>query len=340
MAARSGSNLYVSLLILSALLLAPIEVSDYATGLEVVWDIEPVSASRTYVLERPGRVRLIEGGKLQAAAYANLPVGTGGQGGLFDLESSPDYAKSGIVYITHTVKGEGGHWLRLAKFKDTGTGLEDTGTIFTGPKSTDPAHFGGRMAFGPGGKLFLSLGERHEKEKAAQDGVPYGKTIAIDPATKEWSVHTKGHRNPQGIAYDPASKVLAVSEHGPTNYDAPRGYDEVNILRPGADYGWPRVWGDKTLAGTRVADKFWVEATAPGGLDFYKGDLLVPMLASKALWRVDLQDGKVTGSSRITGIDAGRLRSVATLPDGSVLVGTSNGERGRKVDKVLRITGL
>lgn len=315
-------------------------VRDYATGLEVVWDIQPVSATRIYVAERPGRVRIIESGKLRETPYATLPVSTGGQGGLFDLCPAPDYSTSGTIYVTHTVEGEGGHGLRLARFQDTGNKLVDKGTIFSGPKSTDPAHFGGRMVFGPEGYLYLTLGERHEKEKARLPNQPYGKTIRIDPATKKWTVYTKGHRNPQGLAYDPVSNTLADSEHGPSGYDAPHGYDEVNILRPGADYGWPRIWGSKTFAGSRVADKYWVQAVAPGSLAFYKGDLLVPMLAGQSLWRVNIRDGGVIGFSKVPGIYQGRLRSIAVLPDDSVLVGTSNGENGQKTDKIVRITGL
>jgi quinoprotein glucose dehydrogenase len=325
-------------------------VETVADGLSVVWDIEFASPTRAYVLERAGRVRVLENGRLRSGAYASIPgLVQAGQGGLQDMCLAPDYARSKTVYLTYTVRDENGIKLRMARFRDTGNGLRFERTLFEGPSKGDPAHFGARMTFGPGGKLFLTLGERHDKERAQLVNRPNGKVMRFNPdgsAPRDNPfydrggaarfVWTYGHRNPQGIAYDPRTQTLAVSEHGPSRYDAPRGYDEVNLLRRGANYGWPVVWGGTARQGMRVADRWWREPVAPGGAAFLGRDLLVPMLNGRSLWRVRIANGRVTGSEEVlTG--HGRLRCVTVGPDGLAYVGTSNGENGRTVDKVLRV---
>jgi quinoprotein glucose dehydrogenase len=322
-----------------------------AEGLEVPWDIEPVSATRTFVLERPGRVRLIENGRLRPEPYGTIPgVVARGQGGLHDLVPYPDYARSKLVAVSYTVRDANGLKLRVSRFRDTGTGLRFDRTLFEGPSKRDPAHFGGRMAFGPQGKLFITHGERHDRQWAQDLGRINGKVLRINPdgsiprdnpfygragARKEvWSY---GHRNPQGIAFDPTTGVLAVSEHGPSTYDGPRGYDEVNILRRGSNYGWPRIWGDRTAPGMRVPDYFWTEATAPGGLAMAKGQIAVPCLGSRALYIGQVVNGKITGMRQVVGNEHGRIRAAAYAPDGSLYFSTSNGERGRRVDRIMRL---
>jgi glucose/arabinose dehydrogenase len=326
-------------------------VTTVADGLSVVWDIEFTSRNRAYILERNNRVRLWQNGKLRTAPYARIPgVVQRGQGGLLDLCLAPDYNRTRIVYFTYTVQDGNGVKLRLARFWDTGKGFKLLNILYEGPSKTDPAHFGGRITFGPGGKLFLTLGERHDKAWAQEIGRANGKVMRFNPSGSAprdnpfyaqggqarfvWSY---GHRNPQGIAYDPGTGTLAVSEHGPSNYDAPRGFDEVNILRPGANYGWPIIWGGETEPGMRVADKWWEAPVAPGGAAFKGRDLYVSMLNGQSLWRLRIANGQVTDAGEVLGNAYGRLRCVTTGPDGALYVGTSNGENGNRVDKVLRV---
>jgi quinoprotein glucose dehydrogenase len=322
-----------------------------ADGLSVVWDIEFVSKRRAYILERDNRVRLWDNGKLSPKTYAQVPIAVqAGQGGLQDMCLAPDYDESKIVYLTYTVRNDQGVQLHCARFRDTGETLEFRDTVFRGPSKNDPAHFGARMTFGPEGKLFLTLGERHDRQRAQAIAQPNGKVVRMNPDGSpvesnpffdrggfDRFVWTYGHRNPQGLAFNPQTGVLAVSEHGPSGYDGRRGFDEVNLLRKGANYGWPTVYGGQTGPNVRVADKWWEEPVAPGGLAFLGQDLLVPMLNGMALWRVRLQGEKVTSSQKVlTG--HGRLRCVTVGPDGKhVYVGTSNGENGQKIDKVLRV---
>jgi len=329
-----------------------VTVTPVAEGLEVVWDIEPVSDTKMFVLERPGRVRIFENGQLASATYATVPeIATGGQGGLLDLALAPDYATSKRVFLSYTVRGGGGERLRIARFRDTGQTLQFEQTIFEGTEKEDPAHFGGRMAFGRDGKLYVTHGERHDKELAQDANQFNGKVLRMNPDGTPPSdnplfaqggnarfVWTLGHRNPQGLAVDPRSGAVAVSEHGPSNYDAPHGYDEVNVLTKAANYGWPVIWGDKAQSGMRVADYVWVEATAPGGLAFRNGDLFVPMLAGEALWRLRMANGSVSSAEKIVGSEHGRLRSIGVSPDGTLYIGTSNGQDGQKVDRILKVT--
>lgn len=326
------------------------KVTEVAQGLSCVWDIEFVTPSRAYVLERDGQVRVFENGKLADAVYATIPeLVQRGQGGLLDLLPFADYATSKRVYLTYTVAGEPGVKLRMAVFRDTGTTLEFEKVLFEGPSKDDPAHFGGRMTLGPDGKLFLTLGERHSKELAQDVTAPNGKVLRFNPdgsapADNPFAgqsgtapfVWTYGHRNPQGIAYDPTTGLLVDSEHGPSNYDAPRGFDEVNVLKPGTNYGWPVIWGGTAKDGMQVADRWWEAAVAPGGAAFANGKLLVPMLAGTSLWQLTFAAGKVTDSQRRV-TNYGRLRCVGVAPDGKVYVGTSNGEKGEKVDKILLV---
>ncbi|RYG34261.1 hypothetical protein EON81_16005 [bacterium] len=308
--------------------------------MSVVWDVEPITASRIFVTERPGRVRLIRNGVLQSAPYATIPVAATGQGGLFDLCPAPDYATSKKVYLTYTVQDSGGVWLRLTECSDTGSTLTLGRVIFNGPKSTDPSHFGGRMTFGPNGNLYLTLGERHERDKAPDPKQPYGKVMRIDPRTRAARVFTRGHRNPYGLAYNASNGTFAEAEHGPSGYDAPGGFDEVNVLAANGDYGWPRVWGSMTLPGTKPPERFWESATPPGGLVWHRNNLLMTALGSQELWRINVQNGRVIGSAKVDGVSAGRLRGIGVLPDNSVLIGTSNSEGGGTGDKVIRVTGL
>jgi len=319
-----------------------------ASGLQVPWDIEPVNANRIYVMERPGRVRVIVNGSLRPGTYATPPLlAVAGQGGLLDMALSPSYATNKHVFLTYTVQSGGKYFVRLARFRDTGTGLVIQKVLLNGPLKDDPAHFGGRLCFGPQGKLFMTFGERHSKELAQKLNVLNGKIVRINPdgtiptdnpfyntvgARKEiWSY---GHRNPYGLSYDPVTGILGEAEHGPSGYDAPHGYDEINIIRKGANYGWPVIWGANKKTGMRNADWFWVEATAPGSATFSGRNLIVSFLGGQAMVRARIVGGKVTVVEKLLGSQYGRIRATAVLPDGTIFFSTSNGEGGSAVDKI------
>jgi quinoprotein glucose dehydrogenase len=319
------------------------------SGLSTVWDIEAVSETRLYIVERPGRVRLMVNEVLQPAPYATISVATGQQAGLFDMALSPDYATDAKVFLSYAVADAEGTKLRVARYRDTGTTLEFEQTLFEGPSVDDSTHYGGRMAIGPDDKLYIAHGERHDTAAAQSLASVKGKILRLNldgtaPADNPFvgvagalpEIWSLGHRNPQGLAFHPLTGALVSSEHGPSDYDAPRGYDEINVIERGANYGWPQIWGGMTQTGMRAPNYYWVPPTAPGGIAVWEDQLIVPLL-----WGEGIAILRPSGASwveeRVARWGRGRVRSVTVTPGGTIYVGTSNGQDGSPVDGIYRL---
>lgn len=323
-----------------------------AEGLEHPWGLALLPDGRWLVTEKPGRLRVVTAEGAIGAPVAGLPaVSARGQGGLLDVILSPDFARDRMIYWSYAEPREGGNGTAVARgrLSDDLTKVENVQVIFRAlPTYDGDKHFGSSLAFAPDGKLFITLGDRSDKpmRPQAQDlGSHMGKTIRVSadgsvPADNPFvgregarpEIWSLGHRNIQGIAVQPGTNAVWTLEHGT------RGGDELNLEKPGANYGWPGVaYGIEysgqaipdavtALEGTEQPVYYWDPVIAPGGMTFYdgamfpgwKGNLLIGGLGGKHLARLVLKDGRVVGEERLlTGLGE-RIRDVAVGPDGAV----------------------
>lgn len=335
-----------------------------ASGLEHPWGLSQLPDGQWLVTERPGRLRLVSTSGAVSAPLAGVPaVDAKGQGGLLDVTLSPSFAEDRLVYLSYAQPRQGGNGTAVARgrLSADNSRLEAVEVIFTVAQTYDgDKHYGSALAFGPDGKLYITVGERSDRPKRpeAQDlGTHHGKVIRINAdgsipqdnpfVGRQGALahnYTYGHRNPQGIAIQPGTGAVWTIEHGT------RGGDELNLIKPGNNYGWPiaaygieyngqAIEGAATSAeGTVQPVYYWDPVIAPGGMTFYEGDMfagwkgnvLIAGLGGKHLARLVIENDKVVGEERLlTSLDA-RIRNVAVGADGAVWVITDE-EDGKLV---------
>jgi len=315
------------------------------------------------VSERRGRLRRIGADGRVSAPLAGVPaVFAQGQGGLLDLALSPDFASDRRLYFSYAEPGEGGTaGTAVAYGTLQPSGLTDVRVIYRQqPKLEGPNHFGSRLAFDAQGDLFVSQGERNERPTAQrldmlqgklvridrEGGIPPGNPFAgkLDARPEIWSY---GHRNMQGMAFDPRTGRLWQSEHGP------RGGDEINLPQPGRNYGWPVVTHGVNYSGLRIPEAegsakagmepphhVWERSPGLSGMAFYTGrpgspwndSLFLGALAQRNLIRLSLKGDRIVGEERLLDEVGQRIREVRVGPDGEVYVLTDERD-----GKLLRI---
>ena len=330
-----------------------------ATGLDNPWGLAFLPDGRMLVTERPGRMRLVaDDGTLSEALSGLPPVFAQGEGGLLDVALDPAFARNSRLYWSFSEPdpaGGSGASTAVATGVLRGSSIEQARVIFRQDVKVDgSAHFGSRLAFGPDGRLFVSLGDRSRRADAQDLASAHGKIMRIEtdgraPADNPFlgssgalpQVWTLGHRNVQGLAFRPGSGELWASEHGP------QGGDELNLVSPGLNYGWPiitygceyvtcaKIGVGTTMAGMEQPIAHWTPAIAPTGMVFltsdrypgWKGDLFIGMLQGRALMRIKLDGRKIVEQQRVlTGLME-RVRDVRQGPDGwlYILVGREQG---------------
>ena len=322
-----------------------------ASGLVEPWGLALLPDGRWLVTERPGRLRIVTAEGAVGEPLAGLPaVDARGQGGLLDVVVGPTFATDRLIYWSYAEPRDGGNATSVARgrLSEDGSRVEAVQVIFRALPTYDGAlHYGSSLAFGPDGKLFVTLGERSDApmRPQAQDlGSHMGKTIRINadgsvPADNPFvgregalpEIWSLGHRNVQGIAIAPNGDVWTV-EHGT------RGGDELNHDRAGLNYGWPVIAYGVEYRGAPINEGltaresmeqpvyYWDPVIAPGGMTFYdgamfpgwRGNLLVAALKEKHIARLVLDDGRVVGEERLMTDLGERVRDVAVAPDGAV----------------------
>jgi glucose/arabinose dehydrogenase len=336
-----------------------------ASGLEAPWAVALAPDGRLFVTERPGRVRIVRlgaGGGLEARPWATVPARANpdAERGLLGIVLDPDFARNGFVYLYYSYAGAGGATLnRLVRMHDTnGAGTDETILVDNIPGSSN--HDGGRIAFGPDGKLYVATGDGEQQARAQDPSSPGGKILRLEkdgsvPSDNPFPgspVFSLGHRNVQGLAFQPDTGVLFETEHGPSGFFPACCQDEVNRIEAGANYGWPIVTGTPGDARFRdpVAWSGNVDTWAPAGAAFatrpgpLRGSLLFATLRGQHLHRVVFTpDGRgVAFEERLLVNQYGRLRDVYEIATGEFLVLTSNRDgRGRPAaddDRVLLVT--
>ncbi|MBM4262597.1 MAG: PQQ-dependent sugar dehydrogenase [Deltaproteobacteria bacterium] len=339
---------------------AGLTVQTVATGLDTPWAIAFAPDERVFLTERPGRIRVIERGQLRAEPWMILEVAATSEAGLMGLALDPQFAQNRYAYAAYTYRNDAGRMTnRLVRLREdaNGKGTLDKVLIDNVPGANN--HDGGRVKFGPDGKLYWATGDaqttRYSQDLKSLSGkilrLNGDGTIPGDNPFADSYVYSYGHRNPQGLAWQPGTNRLYATEHGPSGFQG-CCRDEVNFIEPGKNYGWPDIRGDETKDGmvTPVIHAGTSETWAPGGAAFvgrgpWSGSLLFTGLRGQTLYRVVLDPNnprRVEKLERHFARQFGRLRDIAEAPDGSLYLLTSNRDgRGRPTDdddRVLRLS--
>ena len=347
-----------------------IETQVVAKDLPHLWSMELLPDGRMLVTAKQGAMHIVSKDGQAGAAIDGVPkVLAGGQGGLLDVALAPDHESSGMIFFSFSEEREDGNGTsvasaRLVADSDGGGKLEDVAVIFRQTPSYDGnKHFGSRLAFGPAGELYVTVGERSDPEPRvqAQDlASGLGKVFRIDQQGKAlpdnpfvsqdgamaeiWSL---GHRNVQSSTVDSQGRFWLV-EHGP------RGGDELNRPEPGKNYGWPEVTygveysgspvgnGVTRMANTEQPVYYWDPVIAPSGMAHYnadaiaewKGAFLVGGLVSQGIVVLHMENDRVTHEERVP-LEA-RIRDVKVGPDGAVYAVTE--QRGGGASTIVKLT--
>ena len=320
-----------------------IRVTSIATQLEHPWSLAFLPNGDILVSERPGRLRIIRNGVLDPTPIAGVPdVHHHRHGGLLDLAVHPEFVTNQLVYFTYSRASSQGATVVLARGRFDGIALHNVEDIFVADAwSLTDVHYGSRIAFGRDGTLFMSIGERNERERAQtltdhagtiirirDDGSVPDDNPFVGLADSRPEIYSYGHRNVQGLAIHPLTGALWANEHGP------QGGDEVNLVMPGKNYGWPLVSLGREYQGDPISDAwdlpglerplvFWSPSIGISGMAFYTGrrlgawmgDLFVGGLAGRSLQRVMLVDTASYGRETLLTDLRLRIRDVREGPD-------------------------
>lgn len=338
---------------------ATFRVVQLVDSLEHPWAVDWLPDGRTLITERPGRLLLVDGDS--TTVLSGVPeVLARGQGGLLDVRVAPGYGETGWIYLTYSMQEDSLSGTVLSRARLRGAGLTDVEEVYrqTPFLGTD-YHFGSRIVFPDDSTLLVALGERGQRNEGTVD-IPTPSTsvgtvvrlrtdgsvpddnplVGREDARPE--VYTYGHRNPQGMAIHPVTGAVWLHEHGP------HGGDELNLIEPGANYGWPAVsYGDtystprEEIGGTEAPGvtqpvEYWDPSPALSGMTFYTGDafpgwqnhLFMGALSRQKLIRAELSgDSAVVHQEDLLSKQIGRIRDVATGPAGHLyfLTDASNG---------------
>ena len=328
----------------------PLQAEIIAHGLEHPWGLAFLPGGDAIVTERPGRIRILSNGKLSKPVKGVPKVAARGQGGLFDVAISPNFANDNLIYFTFAQPGRGGSGTAAARAKlvreGTNPRLENVQTIFSmKKKARSTLQFGSRLVFAPDGTLFITTGDRGDAPRAQDLQDDAGSVVRIEPDgsippdNPSWGgkphlpeIWSKGHRNIQGAVFDPLTHSLLTAEHGA------KGGDEINQPEAGKNYGWPVISYGTEYSGAKIGIgtaapgyeqplHYWDPSIAPSGMAVYEGsmfpewkdDLLIGSLKFEYLERIERDpSGKIGKEHQLLKGEFGRIRDVRVAPDGSI----------------------
>ncbi|NNH74975.1 PQQ-dependent sugar dehydrogenase [Nocardia uniformis] len=294
--------------------------ADLVRGIDTPWGLAFLPEGGALVAERDtGAILRVTPGAPAERVYEVPGVAAGGEGGLLGLAVSPEYGENGYVYAYFTAADDN----RIVRFRLDG----QPEVVYSGIEKASN-HNGGRIAFGPDGMLYVGTGDANRRELSQDFDSPNGKILRLTPdgqtapgnPTAGSPVYSLGHRNVQGLAWDSTGRLFAA-EFGQNRFD------EINLIEPGRNYGWPAVEGDANTDGGRYTNPLltWSPAEAsPSGIAIAGDTLYVAALRGERLWTVPLRDGSLGEPvARLTD-QLGRLRTVEVAPDGALWLTTSN----------------
>jgi len=336
------------------------KIEKVAGGLEVPWSIVWAPDGRMIFTERPGRLRVIENGTLKPQPlFVVSDVERSGESGLMSVALHPQFRNNRFLYLSYAYSSDGVR-VRVVRYREAPEGLVDRKVMIENLPAAQ-FHAGCRIRFGPDGKLYITTGDATRRELAQRLDSLAGKTLRLNDdgtvpqdnpfvgqqnaRSEIWSL---GHRNAQGMDWQPESNLMFQTEHGPSRFDGPEGGDEVNIVEKGKNYGWPIIHHTESRPGLESPLLEYTPACAPASGMFYrgsifpqfKGNFFFGCLRGERLNRVVLDGRRVVSQEGIVN-NYGRIRDVAEGPDGFLYFSTSNRDgRGKPAeddDRILRL---
>lgn len=353
---RSGSTLQALFLGLSITLSSLAHSAGYtvetlADDLDKPWSIAFLPGGDLLVTEKPGALRRLSPSGQSTVIAGVPPVHFDRQGGLLEVALDPDFETSHRLYLSYASGTADANRTTVARARLEGAELVDLEVILeVEPTKAKGLHFGGKLAFLPDGTLLVSVGEGYFHMDQAQSlDSELGKLLRINtdgsiPADNPFlpdspRVYSYGHRNPQGLAIHPETGEIFMTEHGP------KGGDEINLIKPGNNYGWPAItygvgYDDEIISPHTKAEgmeqplRYWVPSIATSGLTFYaaemfpefRGDAFVGALADRKLYRLDMEGSQVLAQSEPFPEVTGRVRDVRVGPDGALYAVVDEGQ--------------
>ena len=328
------------------------DVVTVADHLDHPWSVAFLPDGSFLVTERSGHLlRIARDGKARQEIVGLPRIAVEDQGGLLDVLLDPGFRTNQIIYLSFSAAGAGGTGTEVMRARLDGTSLSDTTTIFRAlPKTPVSKQYGSRFLMATDGKLLVTIGDKTDMQQAQNLGNHLGKVVRINPDGSiphdnpflgtpgaQPAIYCYGNRNIQGIAIHPVTGLIWMHEHGPM------GGDELNILKKGANYGWPLVTYGIDYSGEVISDKAtapgietpvlqWTPCIAPSGMAFctgdrypeWKGNLFIGSLVQRHLRRVVLDGDKVTGEQELFRDLKERIRDVRQGPDGYLYLLTDN----------------
>jgi aldose sugar dehydrogenase len=337
-------------------------VDTIVSGLEVPWSIVWDPSGRMLFTERPGRVRVFAEGKLNSQPLFTVPdVEASGESGLMSIALHPEFASNHLLYLSYAYKGNAGQRVRVVRYRETAAGFAEPRIIIEDIPAAQ-YHAGCRLRFGPDSKLYITTGDATERELAQRLDSLAGKTLRLNddgsvpgdnPFVNQKSARPEiwsyGHRNAQGLDWQPGSQVMFQTEHGPSGFDGPEGGDEVNIVERAKNYGWPLIHHKQKKEGLESPLLEYTPACAPASGMFYrgaafpqfKGNFFFGCLRGERIIRVVLDGRQVSKQENLLERKYGRIRDVAEGPDGAIYFSTSNrdgrGNPAKDDDRIIRL---
>ncbi len=315
------------------------DVAIVADGLDIPWEIAFLPDGDMLVTERPGTLKRIGEGQQTFDIEGVRHIG---EGGLLGMAVHPDFEDNNWLYLYMTTETGTGLINRIERYELNNDQLSNGEVVFDNIPGAR-FHDGGRIAFGPDGYLYVTTGDASEPNLSQDRDSLAGKILRLtddggvpDDNPFGTAVYSYGHRNPQGLAWDDEDR-LWQTEHGP------RAQDELNLIRPGNNYGWPVVEGDGTAEGMTppVEHSGTDETWAPSGMAYYDGSLFFAGLRGESLYEAVIQEDESVNIRVHFSEDYGRLRTVVVGPDGHLYIATSNtdgrGTERDNDDKVIRV---
>ena len=328
-------------------------------NLEVPWSIVWAPDGRMFFTERPGRVQVYQNGNAHTV-FTVPDVAPSGEGGLMSIVLHPQFAANHLLYLSYVYKSDNQN-VRVVRYHESEAGFTDRKVIIENIPAAQ-YHAGCRLRFGPDGKLFITTGDATRKELAQQLDSLAGKILRVNddgtvPADNPFvsnkdarpEIWSYGHRNPQGIDFQPVTNLMFETEHGPSGFDGPGGGDEMNLVEKGKNYGWPVIHHTQTGAGMESPLLEYTPACAPGSGMFYRGsafpgfrgNYFFGCLRGVRIIRVTLDGRRVVAQENLLEGKYGRIRDIAEGPDGFLYFSTSNkDDRGNPAaddDRIIRL---